>query len=95
MPIRRVGLELERPRAEEAAQFAPTGHVGEASAGIMFFIYTGALIGPALFSLVTSLTGTVTPAFLLLGAFALLPVPLLLLRDYGAPPSGLAAKEAT
>ena len=79
----------------EAAHFAPTGHVGEASAGVMFFIYTGALIGPALFSLVTSLTGTVTPAFLLLGVFALLPVPLLLLRDYGAIPSALTAKEAT
>jgi MFS family permease len=79
----------------EAAHFAPTGHVGEAAAGIMFFIYAGALIGPALFSLVTSLAGTVTPAFLLLGAFSLLPVPLLLLRDYGAPLSGLTAKEAT
>ena len=53
----------------------------------MFFIYTGALIGPALFSLVTSLSGTITPAFLLLGLFALLPVPMLLLTNYGAVPS--------
>jgi MFS family permease len=68
----------------EAAHFAPSGHVGEATAGIMFFIYTGALIGPALFSLLTSVTGTVTIAFLLLGLLALLPVPLLLLMDYGA-----------
>ena len=75
----------------EAAHFAPTGHVGEATAGIMFFIYTGALIGPALFSLVTSISGTIVLAFLLLGLLALLPVPLLLLRDYGA----VAARPAT
>lgn len=78
----------------EAAHFAPTGHVGEATAGIMFFIYTGALIGPALFSLATSISGTVTPAFLLLGLLALLPVPLLLLRDYGAVSSGPVTKAA-
>jgi MFS-type transporter involved in bile tolerance (Atg22 family) len=58
----------------------------------MFFIYTGALIGPALFSLVTSISGTVTLAFLLLGLLALLPVPLLLLRDYSAVESSPAAK---
>jgi MFS family permease len=78
----------------EAAHLAPTGHVGEATAGIMFFIYTGALIGPALFSLATSISGTVTPAFLLLGLLALLPVPLLLLRDYGAVSSGPVTKAA-
>ena len=76
----------------EAAHFAPIGHVGEATAGIMFFIYTGALIGPALFSLVTSISGTVTLAFLLLGLLALLPVPLLLLRDYSAVESSPATK---
>lgn len=78
----------------EAAHFAPAGHVGEATAGIMFFIYTGALIGPALFSLVTSVTGTVTMAFLLLGLLALLPVPLLLLTDYGAVSSVPTTKGA-
>jgi MFS family permease len=78
----------------EAAHLAPTGHVGEATAGIMFFIYTGALIGPALFSLATSISGTVTPAFLLLGLLALLPVPLLLLRDYGAVSSNPVTKAA-
>jgi MFS family permease len=76
----------------EAAHFAPSGHVGEATAGIMFFIYTGALIGPALFSLVTSLSGTVTIAFLLLGLLALLPVPLLLLTDYSAVSSSPTTK---
>src|ERR1035437_1738273 len=76
------GLALSK-----AAHFAPTGHVGEATAGIMFFIYTGALIGPALFSLVTSVTGTVTIAFLLLGLLALLPVPLLLWAEYRAASS--------
>jgi MFS family permease len=78
----------------EAAHFAPTGHVGEATAGVMFFIYTGALIGPALFSLVTSISGTIILAFLLLGLLALLPVPLLLLSDYGAVTSSPAAKAA-
>ena len=68
----------------EAAHFAPSGHVGEATAGMMFFIYTGALLGPGLFSLVTSISGTVTVAFLLLGLLALLPVPILLLMNYGA-----------
>ena len=53
----------------------------------MFFIYTGALVGPALFSLVTSISGTIMLAFLLLGLLALLPVPMLLLRNYGAVPS--------
>jgi MFS family permease len=76
----------------EAAHFAPSGHVGEATAGIMFFIYTGALIGPALFSLVTSLSGTVTIAFLLLGLLALLPVPLLLFTDYSAASSSPTTK---
>jgi MFS family permease len=76
----------------EATHFAPSGHVGEATAGIMFFIYTGALIGPALFSLVTSLSGTITPAFLLLGLLALLPVPMLLLTNYGAVPSSPVTK---
>jgi MFS family permease len=78
----------------EAAHFAPNGHVGEATAGIMFFIYTGALIGPALFSLVTSISGTITLAFLLLGLLALLPVPLLLLGDYGAVAPDPATKVA-
>jgi MFS family permease len=76
----------------EATHFAPSGHVGEATAGIMFFIYTGALIGPALFSLVTSLSGTITPAFLLLGVLALLPVPMLLFKNYGGVPSGPVSK---
>ncbi len=79
----------------EAAHFAPSGHVGEATAGVMFFIYTGALLGPALFSLITSVTGTVTAAFLLLGLLALLPVPLLLLMNYGAVSASLTAKGAT
>ncbi len=79
----------------EAAHFAPSGHVGEATAGVMFFIYTGALLGPSLFSLVTSLSGTISAAFLLLGVLALLPVPLLLLMNYGAVSAGLAAKGTT
>jgi MFS-type transporter involved in bile tolerance (Atg22 family) len=61
----------------------------------MFFIYTGALLGPSLFSLVTSLSGTISAAFLLLGVLALLPVPLLLLMNYGAVSAGLAAKGTT
>jgi MFS family permease len=79
----------------EAVAFAPSGHVGEATAGIMFFIYTGALIGPALFSLVTTLSGTVTIAFLLLGLLALLPVPLLLLIDYSTVSPGPTTKAVT
>lgn len=79
----------------EAAHFAPSSHVGEATAGVMFFIYTGALLGPALFSLITSVSGTITAAFLLLGLLALLPVPLLLLTNYGAVAAGLTAKGAT
>jgi hypothetical protein len=65
----------ENGLASEAVHFAPSGHVGEATAGVMFFIYAGALLGPALFS---PISGTVTAAFLLLGVLALLPVPLLL-----------------
>jgi MFS family permease len=79
----------------EAAHFAPSGHVGEATAGVMFFIYAGALLGPGLFSLVTSISGTVTAAFLLLGLLALLPVPLLLLMNYGAVSASPCAKGAT
>lgn len=79
----------------EAAHFAPSGHVGEATAGVMFFIYTGALLGPALFSLIASMSGTVTAAFLLLGLLALLPVPLLLLMNYGAVSASPTAKGAT
>ena len=79
----------------EAAHFAPAGHVGEATAGIMFFIYTGALLGPAVFSFVTSLMGADTSAFLLLGTLAILPVPLLLLKDYGAMPANPTARGAT
>jgi len=47
---------------------------------------------PALFSLVTSLSGTVTIAFLLLGLLALLPVPFLLLTDYSAVSSSPTPK---
>lgn len=79
----------------EAAHFAPSGHVGEATAGVMFFIYAGALLGPAVFSLVTSISGTVTAAFLLLGVLALLPVPLLLWMNYGAVSASPTAKGAT
>jgi MFS family permease len=79
----------------EAAHLAPSGHVGEATAGVMFFIYTGALLGPGLFSLITSVSGAVSLAFLLLGALALLPVPLLLLINYGAVSASPSAKGAT
>ncbi len=61
----------------------------------MFFIYAGALLGPGLFSLVTSISGTVTVAFLLLGLLALLPVPILLLMNYGAGSASPSAKGAT
>jgi hypothetical protein len=48
-----------------------------------------------LFSLIASLSGTVTAAFLLLGLLALLPVPLLLLMNYGAVSASPTAKGAT
>jgi MFS family permease len=79
----------------EAAHFAPSGQVGEATAGIMFFIYGGALLGPALFSLVTSIGGTLTAPFLLLGGLALLPVPLLLWMSAAAVSAAATAKGAT
>lgn len=79
----------------EAAHFAPSGHVGEATAGVMFFIYTGALLGPATFSLITSVSGTVTAAFLLLGGLALLPIPLLLLEKHGSASANLTTKAAS
>jgi MFS family permease len=79
----------------EAAHFAPSGQVGEATAGVMFFIYGGALLGPALFSLVTSLSGTLTAPFLLLGVLALLPVPVLLRMNAGSASSGATAKGST
>lgn len=85
----------ENRLASEPVHFAPSGHVGEATAGVMFFIYAGALLGPAVFSLVTSISGTVTAAFLLLGVLALLPVPLLLWMNYGAVSASPTAKGAT
>lgn len=54
-----------------------------------------ATLGPALFSLITSISGTVAAAFLLLGLLALLPVPLMLWMNRGAVSASPTAKGAT
>jgi MFS family permease len=79
----------------EAAHYAPRGHVAEATAGVMFCIYTGALLGPAIFSLLTSVSGVMAVPFFVLGVLALVPVPLLLWADYGAVPASPSSEAAT
>jgi MFS family permease len=68
----------------EAAQHAPRGHVSEATASVTFCSYTGALLGPAIFSSLTTIAGTVAVPFVALGILAAVPIPLLLLADYSA-----------
>jgi MFS family permease len=62
----------------EAVRQVPAALIPEASAGIMGITFCGALVGPSMFSTVTALTGTVAPAFLLLGVLAAVGVAMLL-----------------
>lgn len=58
----------------ETARLAPPGRVAAATSGIMMMIYCGACLGPALFGLLLTATGTPVAGFLLLGALALAPL---------------------
>jgi MFS family permease len=62
----------------EAVRQVPSAMVPEASAGIMGITFCGALVGPSLFSTLTALTGTVVPAFLILGILTAAGVVMLL-----------------
>ena len=62
----------------EAVRHVPPELVPEASAGIIGVTFFGALAGPTLFSTVAAVTGTVVPAFAILGALAVLGTALLL-----------------
>ena len=58
---------------------APTGGIGDATSGVMFFVFLGALVAPASFSALATTTGGYTAGFVLLGLIVLVP-GLMLLR---------------
>ncbi len=62
----------------EAIRQVPPSLIPEASAGIIALTFLGALAGPTLFSTVAALTGTIGPAFVILGALTALGMVLLL-----------------
>ena len=65
----------------EAVRHVPPPLVPEASAGIIGITFAGALAGPTLFSTIAAITGTVVPAFAILGALAVTGTTLLLRRQ--------------
>jgi MFS-type transporter involved in bile tolerance (Atg22 family) len=53
------------------ARFAPAGQVAAATSGSMVFVYIGALIGPALYAVILSVSGMYRAGYLL---FAIVPL---------------------
>jgi nucleoside recognition membrane protein YjiH len=53
------------------ARFAPAGQVAAATSGSMVFVYIGALLGPALYAVILSVSGMYRAGYLL---FAIVPL---------------------